>query len=202
LAELSNRSRAIRDAMRAVDEMDSERKELSAQHRAKKKLLVAELGLSVDAFDVMRKIQRLEIDEAVGAIRDAYAVLAPGQTVNWLDAFGEPERGQASAAPEPKYRPYEGVSLSLDDAETSKPAEPEGVEIAPPSARRRGRPPGSKNKPRAATAAEIRADHAELAVDGAGTSESNPMWPFPPDTEVAVPPDGHDDDEDVFGLPA
>jgi hypothetical protein len=126
---LSNRSHAIRSAMSAVDEMDAERKELSAQHRARKKLIVIELGLSLDAFDAMRKLSKLESDDAADVIRDAYSLIAPGQTVDWISAMGEPEQ------------PMETITSS-----SSPPEEFVSEYSAPP--RRRGRPPGSKNKPR------------------------------------------------------
>jgi hypothetical protein len=117
----SNRSQVIRAAFAECDQMDSERKELAAQHKARKRLLISELGVSVAQFDVMRKLEKLERDEAVDAIRDAYSLITPGQTVDWISAMGEPERPPASEETISEYS-------------------------APP--RRRGRPPGSKNRSR------------------------------------------------------
>jgi len=148
----SNRTHAIRAAFAECDAMDAERKELSAQHRARKRLLISELEVSPGQFDVMRKLDKLERDDAIGAIRDAFLVLAPGETVNFLDTLPPP-------------------------------SEEEPGEYSAP-AKRRGRPPGSKNKPRAATDAEIRADHAELAADD--LPSVLPAW------------DGSTDDDDMM----
>jgi hypothetical protein len=133
----SNRSHALRSAMSAVDEMDLERKELAAQHKARKRLLISELGVSPAQFDVMRKLSKLEPTDATDAIRDAYSLIAPGQTVNWLDVMGEPEQPPASAEPVSDYAA---------------------------SAKRRGRPPGSRNRPKVVVSEIVDPETGEITA--------------------------------------
>jgi hypothetical protein len=82
---------------------------MSAQHRARKRLLIGELGVSPAAFDVMRKLDKLKPEEAPNLFRDAYQFLQPGQQLNWLDAVGEPTQQE----PEPT------VSVEASERETN-----------------------------------------------------------------------------------
>jgi hypothetical protein len=146
----------IRRVLREVDAMDAERKELSAQHRARKRLLIGELGMSPEQFDVVRRLEKLERDDATDVFRDAFAVLRPGEQLDWLTAATDVAFDQERRRPDPGEMPPAMPPTSgndfVDELET-------GVEISLPSARRRGRPPGSKNKPRqAANGADDDAD--------------------------------------------
>ena len=122
------RAEAILDALRECDRMDEERKELAARHKAAKRLLISNLGVSATYFELLRKIEKLEHNtpgETNALFKDAFAALEVGQHLDWVSALEEQERPAVHAE-------------FADD---------ESVEIPPPS-RRRGRPPGSKNRPR------------------------------------------------------
>jgi hypothetical protein len=140
----SNRPQAIREALAECDQMDAERKDLSARHRARKRLLIGDLGMSPAEFDVLRRLEKLEPEEATGVFRDAFAVLRPGEQLDWLTATGD-DRPRPDPHEMPPVSPPTSGNDFVDELET-------GVEISlPSSTRRRGRPPGSKNKPRQAS---------------------------------------------------
>jgi hypothetical protein len=85
----SARPEAIRE-LQQCDAMDLERKALSDQHKAKKKSLATELGMSMGQLDLLRKIQKFEESapgETAAVFKDAYDTLRLGEQLDWLNAL-------------------------------------------------------------------------------------------------------------------
>lgn len=171
------RAEMIREAVRWLAEREAEAKAINAEIREyKQKHIKGDLGFKIADFNAIYRVSQLEVEDRdllLDCVREGFRALGIGQIVDWVDAAQATprSRGNGEAAPDQAAREWgrsDGLGgvhdhagdyppgeaghgdyiLGLADGEAERDRVMALGDEEPPAARRRGRPPGARNRPK------------------------------------------------------
>jgi ribosomal protein L12E/L44/L45/RPP1/RPP2 len=103
LSNSAARADTIRDAVRWIAEREAEAKAINAEIREyKAKHIRGDLGFKIADFNAIYRVSQLEAedrDELLECVREGFAALGIGGSVDWVDAAERTPRGSNSTAP-------------------------------------------------------------------------------------------------------
>jgi hypothetical protein len=134
LSNSAARADLIRDAVRWIAEREAEAKALNAEIREyKQKHVKGDLGFKIADFNAVYRVSQLEVedrDALLETVREGFAALGIGGSVDWVDAaqaMPRGRRGNGIAQPDPDARQIgfqDGTTLTRYNEDKYPPGSP------------------------------------------------------------------------------